>query len=203
MRRARLVHTESTTRRAVASVLTLSLLAGGLVAALTYEPAPAVEAAGPGELIPPLNIERRPPAELEVNARVLDDTLNHWQVEANLEAVRRWEAELARQAELERQRKAKLAAAKAARSSSSGGAGGNLAARRACEAGGDYGAVSSSGKYRGGYQFDQSSWNSAARHAGRPDLVGVDPAKASPADQDALARVWERVHGGDPWPNCP
>lgn len=82
-------------------------------------------------------------------------------------------------------------------------AGGVLALRRACESGGDYGAVSKSGKYRGAYQFDQGSWNSAARAAKRPDLVGVDPARASVADQDAMAVVWERVHGGDPWPNCP
>ena len=54
------------------------------------------------------------------------------------------------------------------------------------ESGGDYTITNPSGKYRGAYQFDRSTWNSVA---GRydPSLVGVDPAAASPADQDAMA----------------
>ena len=54
---------------------------------------------------------------------------------------------------------------------------------------GGYRAVSPDGVYRGAYQFLRSTWNNVARAAGRPDLVGVDPAAASPADQDQLATV--------------
>jgi hypothetical protein len=64
---------------------------------------------------------------------------------------------------------------------------------------GGYGAVNPSGTYRGAYQFSQSTWNSTARHAGRPDLVGVDPAQAAPWDQDALALDLYRWQGKSPW----
>jgi len=75
------------------------------------------------------------------------------------------------------------------------------AALRQCEAGGDYSITSASGKYRGAYQFDQSTWNSVAeRHA--PQLVGVHPAEAAPADQDALALALYRERGANPWPHC-
>lgn len=62
-------------------------------------------------------------------------------------------------------------------------------------------------KYRGRYQFDQDSWNKVAAKYGRPDLVGVDVAAASPADQDDMAwRYYEHSKYG-PWPpsqgNCP
>ncbi len=64
---------------------------------------------------------------------------------------------------------------------------------------GGYRAVSPDGVYRGAYQFLPSTWNNVARAAGRPDLVGVDPAAASPADQDQLA-LWLFQHGGPgPW----
>ena len=75
------------------------------------------------------------------------------------------------------------------------------AAMRECESGGDYSITSRSGKYRGAYQFDRSTWNSVAeRHA--PMLVGVDPAQASPADQDALALALYTERGARPWPHC-
>jgi len=64
---------------------------------------------------------------------------------------------------------------------------------------GGYRAVNPSGTYRGAYQFSQSTWNSTARHAGRPDLVGVDPAKAASWDQDALALSLYRWQGASPW----
>ena len=82
-----------------------------------------------------------------------------------------------------------------------GGAGGALASIRACESGGNYGAVSSSGQYRGAYQFDRQTWNGvAARHA--PSLVGQDPAAAAPADQDAMASALMSERGSSPWPVC-
>jgi len=78
-----------------------------------------------------------------------------------------------------------------------------LACTRAHESdsAGGYGAVSAGGTYRGAYQFDQSTWNSAARLAGRPDLIGVDPATAAPADQDLLAFDLFHERGAQPWGN--
>jgi hypothetical protein len=66
---------------------------------------------------------------------------------------------------------------------------------------GGYQAVSSSGTYRGAYQFDQSTWNSAAQLAGRDDLVGVDPSTVAPADQDLLAMSLFHARGAAPWGN--
>lgn len=62
-----------------------------------------------------------------------------------------------------------------------------------------YGAINPSGTYRGAYQFSRSTWNNTANHAGRPDLVGVDPAAASVADQDAMALHLYEWQGNDPW----
>jgi LysM repeat protein len=77
---------------------------------------------------------------------------------------------------------------------SSGGGGGNLAAIRACESGGNYGAVSPDGLYRGAYQFDRPTWQSVGGSG--------DPAAASPAEQDARAsQLWSQ-RGSNPWPNC-
>lgn len=68
------------------------------------------------------------------------------------------------------------------------------AALRSCEAGGNYRAVSRSGKYRGAYQFDHRTWES---------LGGTgDPAAASPAEQDARAKLLYSQRGWRPWPNC-
>jgi hypothetical protein len=64
---------------------------------------------------------------------------------------------------------------------------------------GGYQAISAGGTYRGAYQFDRSTWNSAAMLAGRPDLVGVDPAAAAPADQDLLALALYHARGTQPW----
>ena len=64
---------------------------------------------------------------------------------------------------------------------------------------GGYVAVSPDGTYRGAYQFLPSTWNSTAASAGRPDLVGVDPAGASPADQDAMASHLYAQAGSQPW----
>jgi len=75
------------------------------------------------------------------------------------------------------------------------------AALRECESGGDYTITNPSGKYRGAYQFDRSTWNSVAeRHA--PALIDVDPAAASPADQDAMAYALYTERGARPWPHC-
>lgn len=63
-----------------------------------------------------------------------------------------------------------------------------------CESGGDYGAVSSSGKYRGAYQFDRQTWQSVGGSG--------DPAAASAAEQDARAQALYNQRGSQPWPVC-
>jgi len=77
---------------------------------------------------------------------------------------------------------------------SSGGGDGHLSSIRACESGGDYGAVSSNGAYRGAYQFDSQTWQSVGGSG--------DPAAASPAEQDARASQLRSERGSSPWPNC-
>ena len=68
---------------------------------------------------------------------------------------------------------------------------------------GGYRAISPGGTYRGAYQFLRSTWDNVARHAGRSDLVGVDPAAASPADQDLLAWDLYQWQGAAPWVSTP
>ena len=73
---------------------------------------------------------------------------------------------------------------------------------RTCESGGNYTIVSSNGLYRGAYQFSVAGWDRVASTSQRPDLVGVLPNAASPADQDALALALWNQRGGAPWPTC-
>lgn len=74
-------------------------------------------------------------------------------------------------------------------------------ALRNCEAGGNY-AINTGNGYYGAYQFLPSTWNAVAQRAGRPDLVGVLPSNASPADQDAMAQHLQSTNGWGPWPGC-
>jgi hypothetical protein len=53
----------------------------------------------------------------------------------------------------------------------------------------------------GAYQFLQSTWNSAANHAGRPGLIGVPPHHASQYDQDDMAWALYQWQGAGPWGN--
>jgi hypothetical protein len=69
-----------------------------------------------------------------------------------------------------------------------------LARIRRCESGGNYGAVSASGRYRGAYQFDRSTWAGVGGSG--------DPAAASPAEQDYRALLLLRQRGTRPWPVC-
>jgi septal ring factor EnvC (AmiA/AmiB activator) len=75
---------------------------------------------------------------------------------------------------------------------------------RARESGGNYAAVNPSGPYLGAYQFFQATWNGAAAHAGRMDLVGVPANVASPYDQDEIAWTLYQWQGAGPWGgHCP
>jgi muramidase (phage lysozyme) len=68
------------------------------------------------------------------------------------------------------------------------------------ESGGNYGIYNSGGSgAAGGYQFMPGTWNSIAASVGRGDLVGVDPAQASPGDQDAMAQALYAQQGAGPW----
>jgi peptidoglycan hydrolase-like protein with peptidoglycan-binding domain len=63
-----------------------------------------------------------------------------------------------------------------------------------CESGGNPRAISKSGRYRGKYQFDQATWESAGGTG--------DPAAASESKQDKIALKLYRARGTAPWPNC-
>src|SRR5262245_41601448 len=72
------------------------------------------------------------------------------------------------------------------------------------ESGGNYGAVNPAGPYLGAYQFSQPTWNAAANHAHRTDLVGVPANTASPYDQDEVAWSLYQWQGAAPWGgHCP
>lgn len=76
-----------------------------------------------------------------------------------------------------------------------------LARLRACESGGNYSSVSGSGSFRGAYQFSRGTWNSTAAKF-YPHLQGVDPAAASPFDQDRMTRALWATGGPRNWPVC-
>jgi hypothetical protein len=75
------------------------------------------------------------------------------------------------------------------------------AALRQCESGGNYSIVSANGTYRGAYQFSTSTWNNVASQA-YPSLVGMDPAAATPYNQDSMAKALYGMSGASPWPHC-
>lgn len=69
-----------------------------------------------------------------------------------------------------------------------------LEAIASCESGGNPSAVSSSGTYRGKYQFSYSTWASVGGSG--------DPAAASVAEQDYRAALLYSRAGSSPWPIC-
>src|SRR5262249_60076577 len=73
-----------------------------------------------------------------------------------------------------------------------------LVCTRARESGGNYAAYNPAGPYMGAYQFLQATWNSAANHAGRSDLIGVPPNTASQYDQDEIAWALYQRRGTAP-----
>jgi hypothetical protein len=64
-----------------------------------------------------------------------------------------------------------------------------------CESGGDLTALSRTGRYRGKYQFDMSTWQEMGGEG--------DPIEASEWEQDRIALRLYRLRGTAPWPNCP
>ena len=68
------------------------------------------------------------------------------------------------------------------------------------ESRGDYTVHNSQGSgASGAYQFMPGTWSSIAASVGRSDLVGMDPADAAPADQDAMAAALYAQQGSRPW----
>jgi peptidoglycan hydrolase CwlO-like protein len=74
-----------------------------------------------------------------------------------------------------------------------------LACTRNRESRGNYGVVSASGLYHGAYQFLPTTWNATASHAGRAELIGVLPSRASVYDQDDMAWTLYQWQGKGPW----
>jgi hypothetical protein len=75
-----------------------------------------------------------------------------------------------------------------------------LSCVRGRESGGDYSVHNQGGSgASGAYQFLPDTWNSIAASVGRTDLVGMDPAQASPGDQDAMAQALYAQQGAAPW----
>jgi peptidoglycan hydrolase-like protein with peptidoglycan-binding domain len=75
-----------------------------------------------------------------------------------------------------------------------GGSAATLARIARCESGGNPAAVSSSGQYRGKYQFSRVTWR---------ELGGKgDPARAPESVQDAMAAKLLAQRGTSPWPVC-
>ena len=74
------------------------------------------------------------------------------------------------------------------------GGGLNWAALAACESGGNPGAVSASGKYRGLYQFSYATWAGVGGSG--------DPAAASAGEQTKRAQMLYARSGAGQWPTC-
>ena len=90
---------------------------------------------------------------------------------------------------------AATAPASSAPRSSTGGAGGlNWAALAKCESGGNPSAVSSTGKYRGLYQFSYATWASVGGSG--------DPAANSAGEQTYRAQLLYNRSGAGQWPHC-
>lgn len=73
-----------------------------------------------------------------------------------------------------------------------------LVCTRERESNGSYTAVNPAGYY-GAYQFAPTTWDVTASRAGRLELIGVLPSRASEYDQDDLAWVLYQWQGNQPW----
>ena len=133
-----------------------------------------------------------PSVDPAIKARTHDVQIRIWTKAVEDAAAARWYATVAANA-------ARQHATASSHRSSGGSGGGVLACIKQRESRGQYGVVNSSSGAAGAYQFMPSTWNNTARSAGRADLVGVSPANASAADQDAMAQHLMATQGLGPW----
>ena len=169
---------------------TTRVLAGVLGAAALISPAAAAQAALPDKLAERYNREYREAKKAggEPGRHIVRDDVR------TKKGVRE-----ARVREVERsigvlERMQGPAPAPAAAATGVATAGSGLDAIAACESGGDPGAVSPDGTYRGKYQFDQQTWESVGGTG--------DPAAAPEAVQDEMAARLQAQRGSNPWPVC-
>ena len=87
-----------------------------------------------------------------------------------------------------------LGGSAAAPRSTAGAPSGTLARIAQCESGGNPGAISPSGRYRGKYQFSRATWRAMGGTG--------DPAQAPEAEQDRIAAALLAQAGTSPWPVC-
>ena len=92
------------------------------------------------------------------------------------------------------ERKAAEAGPAGTASGAAGAPSGALQAIAACESGGDPGAVSPDGTYRGKYQFSRATWQAVGGTG--------DPAAAPEAVQDRMAAKLYATAGPGQWPVC-
>ncbi len=150
-----------------------------LVASIVF-PAAALASSGADSAAPAVGIADAKPVGIELLRRPIERFRQSIRVE-----VKRREA----------QRRARLRHRREAFASLPGGVSqSTLDAIAACESGGDPGAVSSDGSYRGLYQFDYGTWASVGGSG--------DPAAASPAEQSYRAALLYSRSGSSPWPIC-
>lgn len=64
---------------------------------------------------------------------------------------------------------------------------------------GGYSAIGGGGKYRGAYQYDATTWNSASVATGRGWLANGDASSATVHDQDVVTWDYARMTNGSPW----
>lgn len=203
-------HPRSTTARRIGIVAVATAVVGGIAATTLVATQSAEASATPTSVAPPPSRVVEPDVRFDVDAflEAVAEAAQAERLERFYEAVARAEAEKAErfyaavaQAEAERAAAEQAEAKRRAARSGGAGMGPGWAALRRCESSGNYSAVSRTGKYRGAYQFSRATWDSVAR-SNYPRLVGVDPAAASPADQDAMALALYRSSGSRPWPHC-
>ena len=80
-----------------------------------------------------------------------------------------------------------------------------LRARMRCESGGHggYSLTTTGNGFYFAHQFEARAWTGAGGRARGGVPRGRWAAHPSRLEQDYRAVVWERRHGGDPWPRCP
>lgn len=184
----------------ISPVLIASVLAGGFVVASAL---PAV--ADPrDERRDRLHAERPIAALIETPVHIHPDLAAQIE-QAEAEERAAAEAWYAGVMEAEARSKGWTPASASSGSRSGGGCNGDVACFLECtrahesDTSGGYGAVSSSGTYRGAYQFRQDTWDAAVSGAGWAEYAGV-PADEVPAEiQDAAAAHLYSVSGTRPW----